>query len=292
MADATARVLFDLLPDYERWQRRRHLAPGTIKRRRQLLTRFNRWCQGEGLSIVEVVTEDIERWLDHLGQGAKGISPQTRHNYTRVLSSFYGWAVRAEVVERDPTLEVVRPRLPRALPRPMDPADLVRAMDASDDRKAAMLALTAFAGLRCKEIAGLQIEDVDFKHKRILVAHGKGNKERVVPLHPEVERRLRRVAPEHGYVFHRTWPYVTPEPIKPETVSSFVSHVYRDMGIKASAHRGRHLFLTAVYEECQDIRVVQELAGHASPQTTARYAAWSQKRAEDAVAALSFREDR
>lgn len=53
-------------------------------------------------------------------------------------------------------------------------------------------------------------------------------------------------------------------------------------------HQNPHLFLTSVYEASLDIRVTQELAGHASPTTTARYAAWSESRGAEAVAALRY----
>ncbi len=152
--------------------------------------------------LVEATTDDIEAWFDTLGK-PRGLAPQTRHVYTRQLAAFYHWAIRARIIVDDPTEEVVRPRLPRPLPRPMDPTDLCHALEVADDRKGAMLALAAYAGLRCQEIAGLRIEDVDFKRKRILVVHGKGGKERVVPLHPEVAVRLQRIAPKYGYVFHR-----------------------------------------------------------------------------------------
>lgn len=271
---------------FDAWQKRRNLATSTIKGRRLRLTGFSRFLQPDSC-LLEATTVDIEGWFDTLG-GKRGLAPQTRHAYTRQLAAFYHWAQRARIIMDDPTEDVVRPRLPRPLPRPIDPVELMRAIDAADDRKAAMLALAGFAGLRCQEIAGLRVEDIDWRRKKILVVHAKGGKERMMPMHPEVEFRLRRVVPSHGYVFHRVHP-VGPEPIKPGTVSQFLSEFLHEMGIAASAHNGRHLFLTSVYESSLDIRVTQELAGHASPTTTARYAAWSQARGVEAVGALSYR---
>lgn len=59
------------------------------------------------------------------------------------------------------------------------------------------------------------------------------------------------------------------------------------LGIDATAHHLRHWFGTKTYEACRDLRVVQELMGHASPVTTAGYAAWSRVVAREAVEALS-----
>lgn len=271
---------------FETYQKRRNLSAKTIRGRRFRLHSLSRFLHDRGKLLLEADAQDIEDWFDSLG-GAKGIAPQTRHHYTRAVAAFYRWAIRERLIDDDPTEDVIKPRLPRGLPRPMDPADLVRAMNAADDRMAAMLALAGYAGLRCQEIAGLRVEDVDWNNARLLVVHGKGGKERVVPMHPELASRLRRIAPKHGYMLTKIHP-VSSAPLLPDTISSAISKFLRSQGIAASAHNGRHLFLTSIYECTQDIRVTQELAGHASPTTTARYAAWSESRGAEAVASLRY----
>lgn len=271
-----------MITAFEAHQTRRNLSETTIKSRRTRLRGFSRWCHMHGKMLTEASATDIEAWFDHLG-----IAPQTRHTYTRQLRAFYQWAISTGLVDADPTENVIRPRLPRPLPRPMDPDDLRRALEQADPRKAAMLSLAAYAGLRCQEIAGLRWEDVDWTRKRLLVVHGKGRRERVVPMHDEVARRLRAMGKGHGWVFTHVHP-PSAAPIKPGTVSQILSEFLRSCGVSGSAHNGRHLFLTAVYESTLDLRVVQELAGHASPVTTSMYAAWSTARGDAAVASLKF----
>lgn len=289
MAHATARAdvhpaNLALIDRFEVWEHKRNLAEKTIQGRRM---RLQSLAHHLGRSLLEATADDVDAWL-HTRNAPTGLAPQTFEAYLRMVRAFYQWALRERLVEKDPTGDVVRPRLPRPLPRPMDPGDLVRALEAADDRKAAMLALVAYAGLRCHEVAALRIEEVDFQRKRLLVVKGKGGRDRVIPLHPEVEKRLRRIEPRSGYVFHRVWPHPSPQPIRPGTVSQILSEYLRGQGIEASAHQGRHLFLTTVYEASQDLRVTQELAGHASPVTTSIYAAWSNARAADAVAAIAY----
>jgi len=276
-----------MIDAFDAHQRRKNLSDRTIAGRRTRLQGFARHMHARGKMLTEATTADIEAWFDSLNPPF-GLAPQTRHTYTRQLRAFYRWALTTGLVDTDPTDGVVRPRLPRPLPRPMAPADLRHALEQADDRKAAMLALAAYAGLRCQEIAGLRAEDIDWRNRRILVVHGKGAAERMVPMHDEVARRLRRLDVAHGYVFHRVWPRPSSEPIKPGTVSQILSEHLHGLGIQASAHQGRHLFLTSVYEATQDLRLCQDLAGHASPVTTSRYAAWCVKRGEDAVGALSY----
>lgn len=273
-----------LIERFEVWEHKRSLAAKTMQGRRMKLQSLSRHF---GRSLLEVTADDIDAWLRTRNAPA-GLAPQSFEGYLRSVRAFYQWAMRERMIEKDPTVDVVRPRLPRPLPRPMDPGDLVRAIEAADDRRAAMLALAAYAGLRCHEIAALRIEEVDFQRKRLLVVKGKGGRDRVIPLHPVVEKHLRRIEPRSGYVFHRVWPHHSPQPIKAGTVSQILSDFLRGLGIDASAHQGRHLFLTTVYEASQDLRVTQELAGHSSPVTTSIYAAWSNARASDAVAAIAY----
>ena len=280
------RANLDLIDRLEVWEHRRNLAAKTMQGRRMRLQSLARHF---GRSLLEAEDDDIDAWLRACNAPA-GLAPQSFEGYLRSVRAFYQWAIRERLIEKDPTVDVVRPRLPRPLPRPMDPDDLVRAIEAADDRRAAMLALAAYAGLRCHEIAALHIEEVDFQKNRLLVVRGKGGRDRVIPLHPVVKKHLRRIEPRAGYVFHRVHPHYSPQPIKAGTVSQILSEYLKGMGIDASAHQGRHLFLTTVYEASQDLRVTQELAGHSSPVTTSIYAAWSNARASDAVAAIAYGE--
>jgi integrase/recombinase XerD len=63
-------------------------------------------------------------------------------------------------VEKDPTADILRPRMPRAVPRPISDADLIDALDQASPDVRAMLACAAYQGLRAKEIAGLQRDDI------------------------------------------------------------------------------------------------------------------------------------
>lgn len=212
-----------LIDRFEVWEHKRNLVWKTIQGRRM---RLQSLAHHLGKSLLEATADDIDDWLRSRNQPA-GLAPQTFEAYLRMVRAFYQWALRERLIDKDPTGDVVRPRLPRPLPRPMDPGDLVRAIEAADDRKAAMLALAAYAGLRCHEIAALRIEEVDFQRKRLLVVKGKGGRDRVIPLHPEVEKRLRRIEPKSGYVFHRVWPHPSPQPIRPGTVSQILSEYLR-----------------------------------------------------------------
>lgn len=117
---------------------------------------------------------------------------------------------------------------------------------------------------------------------------GKGSKERIVPIHPLVTDTLHdwRI-PKRGPVFTRPrgGPWLS------RVLSREVGMFFEGLGIDAHFHMCRHRFGTMTYEACKDIRVVQELMGHESPDTTARYAAYSKVEAKRAVLALPFQQE-
>lgn len=103
----------------------------------------------------------------------------------------------------DPAKRLPQPKLPRLLPRPID---LRKALDnAPDARMRAFLALAAYAGLRCTEIAGLSRHDVlDRADPPVLIAHGKRNKDRVVPMcQTVIDALLAHGMPSRGPIFGR-----------------------------------------------------------------------------------------
>lgn len=260
-----------------RYQRKRNLSENTIGSRRRKLTALAR---GLPVDLLNATTPQIERWLDRQNQPG-GLAPQTRSTYIAQFAAFYGWAMKQRIVKEDPTEELIRPKLPEYVPRPWNPEDVARAIVLADDRMRCFLLLCWFAGARCMEIAALRVEEI---HGDSLLLHGKGNKERVVPLHPEVKRALNSYGlPRAGYIFRRRdgWP------LKPGTVSKYISRYLHSLDVNATAHMGRHRYATDLYELSDgDLLMVADLLGHATTAPTKRYAQWARTRATDTVGQL------
>lgn len=155
--------------------------------------------------------------------------------------------------------------------------------------------LGIFAGLRCVEIATLKVEDIDWANNTFRVT-GKGDKERALPIHPEIAAALKALpVPAWGPVFEQClsiggWPGPTHPAsggvLRPLNVSGVVRRHLRKVGIEASAHQLRHTFATEIFRATQDVLLTQQLLGHASPVMTARYAAADQATATPAVMSL------
>lgn len=260
--------------------RRRNLRPGTIKQRQYALSRLRRWM--EPADLLEATTDDLVTFLDrHMGAEARAC--ETSH-----LRGFFSWAHRAGLVDEDPSLDVVRPRVARRIPRPIPTEDLSRALDQAPDRIRPWLMLAAFCGLRAHEIAGLRREDVLDRREPpvIVVVDGKGGKQRVIPMPDELVDDFRRWdVPARGLLWRKR--DGTNAPVPPHLVSSYSNKFLHSIGIGQTLHTLRHWYGTTIYQTTTDLRLTQELMGHSSPVTTAGYAAWSPKKAADALRGLT-----
>lgn len=268
----------DLLAEHERDCERRALQRSSIIKRMSILRRVTVELDKPLRSISFTELRD---WTDRLK-----IGPKSKYTYLSHLHAFYEWAIREGLLEVDPTVRIVRPKLRPGLPRPIATVDLEHLIASATLEVSAMVHLAAFAGLRCMEIAALDAPEIMFTAEppAVLVLNGKGGRSRVVPMGATLIEALRgHGVPHFGPVFRRDngdrYPAYT------------ISHILRThihaCGVQASGHQLRHAFATAVYRSSGgDLRMTQELLGHASPSTTAIYAAWSQERAAEVVDGL------
>jgi integrase/recombinase XerC len=270
----------DLLGEHERDCTRRALQPGSIDKRMRLLRRIQNETE---MQLQQMTTADLLGWLD-----GKRISAKTRYSYISHLSSFYRWAVLEGRVRVDPTLRLSRPKLRPGLPRPLAGGDEMAELidQAPTAELAAMIYLAGHVGLRCMEIAGLDGPEVLFHQQPpvVVVLNGKGGRHRIVPMSADVARALRHHGvPPVGPVFRDE----LGDRLQPWKVSRVIREHMQACGVNGSAHQLRHTFATAVYRRSGgDLRMTQELLGHASPSTTAIYTQWSQDRAAGVVDGL------
>lgn len=260
------------------WCEQRNLRPSYVTVRRQQLALLEREL---GKPIEHATADDLENWYAVL---AERIEPAARGRYLSHASNFYRWMIRARLRDDDPTARLSHPRLQRRLPRPIADRDLIPALLNAPVRVRPWLLLGLLAGLRACEIAGLRGEDVNWDMNMLLIVEGKGGKQRLLPLHPQVADEL-DLLPRQGWLFpHRDHLH---RPMRPWNVSHGVNTYLHQIGVEATFHQFRHRFATDVYAATRDLRLTQELLGHADPRTTAGYAAWDQGAATAAVEQLT-----
>lgn len=257
----------DYIKNYGKYMERRGLSPITIQTRLRQLRLLTREAG------LELNREELEEFLD-----SRQLSTKSRALWISSLRCFYKWAEPRGL--EDPTWKMEMPRPRRRMPRPMSEDDLEKALASADPRMRCWLLLAACEGLRCMEMAGLQREDISETTIRVL---GKGGRERVLPLHPQVREALEGYGlPESGPLFRNRYLRQIPA----VDVSHKIGAHLRSLDIKSSGHTLRHRFATQVYRESLDLRLTQELLGHSSPETTAVYAAPDMEKAQYFVESL------
>lgn len=250
----------------------RNFSSKTLARRRSTLGKLER-CTGPG-RLLEATADQVFMVMVSVP------AAWSRYAYLADMRAFYRWAVRHGLTDSDPTLLIDAPRLPRAVPKPLERADIAGLLVAPL-WLARAIALGCYAGLRRAEIAGLDWVEVDTARGTVTVRGGKGGKDRVVPMHP-VLAGLLEPGGRSGPVVSRTGTSMSPE-----ALGYWIRKHLRGHGLTATCHQLRHTFGTeAAISSGGDVIVVAELMGHASTQTTLGYCRASSERARAVIAGL------
>lgn len=195
--------------------------------------------------------------------GAQAWKPETRRGRRSSFRSFYAWGLVCGHVEVSPALSLPKVRPVEPKPRPAPDRVYHEALMAAPPRERLMLRLGAEIGMRRAEVAQVHTDDlIEDMVGWSLRVHGKGLRERVVPLTPGVAADL--LALPYGYAF----PGAIDGHLSPRWVGKIITTL---MPGKWTMHTLRHRFATRAYAVDRDVFTVQELLGHASPATTRRY---------------------
>ena len=212
--------------------------------------------------------EEIRQFFLWLSTEKKA-AVSTFRQYLSGIKFFYENTLRREW----PTLDLIRPAKRRSLPAILtreEVWDLLGRVETLKYRVA--LELIYSCGLRLLEATHLRLTDVDAERMQVWIRHGKGGKDRYVPLGWAMLAQLReyqkRYKPQ-GYLF----PGKNGGPLHETTLQRLFKSVLRSSGIQkpASIRTLRHSYATHLLEAGVDLRVIQMILGHRSPTTTAIY---------------------
>ena len=295
---APGRHLTELTLDFLAYlELERGLSRNTLEAYRSDLHQLGEFLSRRGVDPLSVSGVDLADFVTELAQGTerrRAAAPATLQRKVACLRSFYRYLRREGVLDGDPTRELRPPRprgrLPKVLSR--DEVNRLLAQPAGNRpaalRDRALLETMYACGLRASEAIGLQLSELDLE-AGVLLARGKGSKERIVPIGSKaaeiLERYLRSARPRlvgvrdelHVFVNHRGGP------LSRQGLYKIVQRHARSAGLedRMSPHTLRHTFATHLLAGGCDLRSLQEMLGHADIATTQIYTHLSAERLRD-----------
>jgi len=270
-------------------------ARNTIDAYRRDLVAYQRWLTQRGLTITTVATDDLIDLVAELrSSGAATTSVARRLAAIRML---HRYLATEQIRPDDPTSRLDGVKVPSGIPKPLSEAQVWRLLDAVigngplERRDRALLELLYATGARISEVTGLSVGDIDFDESLVRL-FGKGSKERIVPYGTAAAAALEDWFSPSGRA------QLVPDRWKRRDDAEavflnqrggrlsrqgawLVIHKYGDRaGIQdhLSPHVLRHSCATHLLDHGADLRIVQEMLGHASISTTQVYTRVSQER--------------
>jgi integrase/recombinase XerD len=264
----------------------RGLSRNTLDAYRTDLFQYGAFLAKRHQSATAADRSDVADFLADLatGNGQPACSPATVNRKTACLRSFYRHLRREELVDEDPTATLNPPAKSRKLPRVLSYAEVTKLLESVSGgdpiqlRDRALLEVMYGCGLRASEVVGLDVNDIDLR-RSFVRPHGKGNKERIVPLGRQaaaaVKRYLRAGRPElvGSRPVSRLFVNFRGGPLTRQGLYKVIQRHAADVGLagRMSPHTLRHSFATHLLSGGCDLRSVQEMLGHADVSTTQLY---------------------
>jgi integrase/recombinase XerC len=236
-----------------------------------------------GRDLAQIEPRDLRAYLAHRRQGPDALSDRSISRALAAIRSFYRYLERRHGLANARLALVRGPRLKRTLPRPVSEAaarDLItEAKEAAAQewigaRDAALVTLLYAAGLRISE--ALALKGADRPLPETLRVHGKGGKQRLVPLLAAAREAVERYAALCPYALEEDAPLfraVRGGAMTARMAQALMQHLRGRLGLPSSAtpHALRHAFATHLLANGGDLRAIQDLLGHESLSTTQSY---------------------
>lgn len=281
----------DLIQQYaDHLRNERNVSPHTLRNYSSDLAQFRQFLTDRELclaekKIVDVRKVDIHAVRAYLASLTKDRKKSSIGRKLAALKGFFRYLVATRHIDKDPLLLINSPKQEKPLPKFLSVDDVFQLLGNMklkgplDIRDRAALEVFYSTGIRVSELVGLNWSDVDFELGIVRVL-GKGAKERIVPIGKMALDALRGYSVEVAKKWNLPCKGENPvflnnrgDRITTRSVARLLEKHLREVGIqvKVSPHGLRHTFATHLLNSGADLRVIQEMLGHASLSTTQRY---------------------
>ena len=265
----------------------------TVRNYRHDIEAFAEWwcrhtkCDKEEFDVRKVSEADIRRWIMYrIDKGS--IKASTMNRELSSLRSFFRYLRKRHIIECDLFRRITSLKASRRLPTFVPETRMEKILDNLreqsngpsfiEQRNALIVAMFYSCGIRLAELCGIRFRDLDDGYSALKV-QGKGDKERIIPLLPELGRRItqyRESLHDMGIMATEDMSLILTEkgtPLSRSAIQRIVSNELHKGNVagKKSPHILRHTFATHLLNRNADMRDIQELMGHSSLKTTQHY---------------------
>jgi site-specific recombinase XerD len=251
--------------------------------------------------MKRIKTKEIRAYLYDQSK-KRGWSAKTFRNHLQSIATFYDWAIKKQYLSFNPTQKIEKPKLPKPLPRYLTKTEAQLILNQAEQsnwtstfivkRNYAIIATFLQTGVRLNELRHLKMSDIDWSAKSILVQKGKGNKMRLIPIHPSLVLIL------NHYLTLRVKkkvcsPWLFPSIRAQSKISNKYIHqlckkISIETGVKFTPHMLRHTFGRSCTDQNLPFFKLKQIMGHSSIVTTERYASISMAGLQESFCQINF----
>ena len=239
------------------------------------LDRFTAHLAAGERGLLSANRVDVRSFLFAVGRGR---APSTLARHVAALRTLYSWLVKVGMVRVNPTADLRPPKVGRRLPRVLSQEEAERVVESPQAltpngvRDRALLEVLYGGGLRVGELEMLDRSDVDLPQGIVHVRHGKGGKERRVPVGPPAVEAVRAWLITTGAGEGPLFTNSRGGRLSARSIRRIVKERALVQDVQGvHPHALRHSYATHLLDNGADLRGIQELLGHASLSTTQRY---------------------
>lgn len=260
----------------------RGLSQNTILAYQTDLIAFFNYLESEKEVILnELKRKDFSLYTKYLARNE--INPSTITRKIASIKGLFKYLCNKRIIKTNPAISITPPKLPKRLPKVLTVSELDKILkEKLDLADFAIVELLYSAGIRVSELTELELRNLDLAQNMIKV-FGKGSKERLVPIGKKCSETLKKYLKKRELIAlkYNSKPYLflnsDGTKITRQKVYKLIHSLGNVVGKNISPHTIRHSFATHLLERGADLRVVQELLGHASIVTTQLYTHISKK---------------
>lgn len=239
-------------------------------------------------TIKKLEIKDFRAWVSFLNSKKMLLGAKSLARARASLKSFFNFAILNRDLKDSNLFELASPKLPKNLPRPLSNNQIEKLLSKIDEEKnnfikarnKAFIIILWGAGLRIGEALSIKVDDLKNDYLIIL---GKGKKERLIPLLPQVQKALSLWIVERSKIKNiqtkKLFTNLNGKKITPRYFQKFFSNLRNELAldINFTPHSLRHSFATHLLKNGVDLRTLQLMLGHSSLSTTQHYLKVSNK---------------